>query len=212
MTRERGRFFVVEGGEGTGKSTHCAALADWLRSAGRTVTMTREPGGSPLAEALRDVFLRDWPEGVGPKTETLVVFAARDAHLRTTIVPALRAGHDVVCDRFIDSSYAYQGAGRGMPANVMQTLEHWVLDGLQPDLTFVLDLPPGEGLRRTRHRGNENRFEHEQLEFLQRVRRAYLRRAERFPARYVVIDAARSIQDVQDAMRGAITRRWAQCE
>lgn len=206
MSMDRGRFFVVEGGEGTGKSTHCAALSAWLRGAGRVVTQTREPGGSPLAEALRDVFLRDWAEGIDEKTETLIVFAARAAHVRANIEPELAVGHDIVCDRFVDSSHAYQGAGRGVCADALSALERWVLGDLRADLTFVLDLPPEQGLRRARRRGDENRFEHEQLAFMQRVREAYLGRAARCPERYVVVDASRGIEEVQQEMRCAVLR------
>ncbi|HEY0975578.1 MAG TPA: dTMP kinase [Solimonas sp.] len=186
----RGRFITLEGGEGAGKSTHARHIRDWLQQRGRPVLLTREPGGSPLAEGIRELVLRDWDEGLAPQTEALLMFAARDAHLRATIRPALAAGIDVICDRFIDSSYAYQGAGKGVSIDTLHALERMTLADLQPDLTLVLDLPPDTGLARALRRGQANRFESESAAFMARVRAAFLARAAADPTRCVVIDAA----------------------
>ncbi|HEU0198668.1 MAG TPA: dTMP kinase [Nevskiaceae bacterium] len=199
-----GRLITLEGGEGAGKSTHAKHIAEWLRTHGRRVLETREPGGTPSAEALRKVFLGEWPEGMDAKTETLVVFAARAVHWRTTIQPALAAGSDVVCDRFVDASYAYQGAGRGAASDILATLEQWILGDRRPDLTLVFDIDPAQGLARTRRRGTENRFEHERLAFLQRVREAYLVRARLAPSRYQIIDAGQPLAVVERALVGAL--------
>jgi dTMP kinase len=192
----RGRLIVLEGGEGAGKSTHARRVRDWLEQRGRQVVLTREPGGSPLAEAIRGVVLGDWPEGVDATTELLLIFAARAAHLHALIGPALEQGQDVVCDRFVDASYAYQGAGRGLGEDKVRALESLTLGTLRPDLVLLLDLDPEQGLRRARHRGEENRFEAETLDFMRKVRQAYLRRAAAAPDRYAVIDAARSVEEV----------------
>lgn len=202
-----GRFITLEGGEGAGKSTHARFVAAWLEARGRTVVQTREPGGSPLAEAVRDLVLRDWSEGVTPQTELLLMFAARAAHVAHRVEPALRTGQDVVCDRFIDASWAYQGAGRGVADEHLRALERLVLGELRPDLTLVFDLPPQIGLMRARRRGDANRFEAENLAFMERVRAAYLSRAQSDPARYVVIDATRPIEQVQAHIAGELASR-----
>lgn len=186
----RGRFITLEGGEGAGKSTQARFVRDWLTEYGREVVLTREPGGSPLAEAIRGVVLGDWAEGVTPSTEVLLMFAARAAHWHTTIAPALAAGRDVVCDRFVDSSYAYQGAGKGVDATGLQALEQLAIDGAQPDLTLLLDIDPEEGLRRAQARGDENRFEQETLAFMHKVREGFLARAAAAPGRIRVVNAA----------------------
>ena len=192
----RGRLIVLEGGEGAGKSTHARSVRDWLEQRGRQVVLTREPGGSPLAEAIRSVVLGDWPEGVDATTELLLIFAARAAHLHALIGPALEQGKDVVCDRFVDASYAYQGAGRGLGEGKVAALEQLTLGALQPDLVLLLDLAPEQGLRRARQRGEENRFEAETLDFMRKVRQEYLRRAAAAPDRYAVIDAAHPMEEV----------------
>lgn len=194
----KGRFITLEGGEGAGKSTQAAVIRAYLHARGREVVLTREPGGSPLAEAIRGLVLGDWAEGVNAETELLLMFAARAAHVAATIQPALAAGRDVVCDRFVDASWAYQGAGRGLAAAHLVALEKLVLNDLRPDLTLVLDLAPELGLQRARHRGDANRFEAETLAFMQRVRQCYLDRAAATPARYAVIDASRPLLEVQE--------------
>lgn len=197
-------FITLEGGEGAGKSTAAQFIRDWLLARGRKVRLTREPGGSPLAEAIRTVVLGDWPEGMPAETEVLLMFAARAAHLQATIQPALAAGEDVVCDRFVDASWAYQGEGRGIAAARLAELESFVLKGFAPDLTLLFDLPPEQGLLRAKNRGDTNRFEAEALEFQQRVRTAYLQRARAAPARYRIIDASAPLPEVQAALITAL--------
>jgi dTMP kinase len=204
----RGRFITLEGGEGAGKSTQARAVRRWLESRGRSVVSTREPGGSPLAEAIRGLVLAEWAEGMDATTELLLMFAARAAHLRATIEPALAAGQDVVCDRFVDASWAYQGAGRQMGDAPLASLEQLVLRGLEPDLTLVFDLPVALGLQRAQARGDANRFEGENRAFMERVREAYRRRAAARPARYAVIDAAQGIEAVSAQVEAALEHRW----
>ncbi len=203
----RGRLITLEGGEGAGKSTQARYIRDWLQARGREVVLTREPGGSPQAEAIRELVLRDWAEGMGAEAEVLLIFAARAAHLRATILPALAAGKDVVCDRFVDASYAYQGAGRGLADTHIAALEALVLKDLRPDLTLVFDIDPLLGLQRAQKRGEQNRFESETLDFMQRVRAAYLARAAAAPQRYSVLDAGRSIEQVQAQLSDILVRR-----
>lgn len=192
----RGRFIVLEGGEGGGKSTQARRLRAHLEAAGRRVLLTREPGGSPLAEAIRALVLGSWPEGVDATTELLLIFAARAAHLHATIRPALEEGIDVICDRFVDASYAYQGAGRGLGAAPVAMLEQLVLGDLRPDCVLVLDVAPELGMQRIAERGDNNRFDAESIAFMQRVRAAYLARAAAAPERYAVIDASRDVDVV----------------
>ena len=195
----QGRFITLEGGEGAGKSTAAGYIRDWLSAQGRTVVMTREPGGSPLAEAIR--------EGVPPESEVLLMFAARAAHLSATIWPALARGEDVLCDRFVDASYAYQGEGRGVPLERLAQLEDYVLKGFAPQLTLVFDLPPEQGLARARSRGDANRFEAEAMAFQERVRAAYLARAAAHPERYAVIDAGAPLEAVKTAVLSVLEAR-----
>ncbi|HEY1076336.1 MAG TPA: dTMP kinase [Fontimonas sp.] len=204
----RGRFITLEGGEGSGKSTQAALIRDWLQGQGRRVVQTREPGGTPLAEAIRGLVLQSWDEGVDVSTELLLMFAARAAHLRHLIEPALDAGDDVVCDRFVDSSYAYQGAGKGVAEAHLQALEALVMPARKPDLTLILDLDPETGLRRALARGQANRFEAEALPFMQRVRAGFLQRAQQDAARCVVIDAAQDVDAVAAQIRAVLERRW----
>jgi dTMP kinase len=203
----RGRFITLEGVEGSGKSTQAARLADWLRARGREVIVTREPGGTPLAEAVRELVLRDWEEGVAASTELLLMFAARSAHVRGLIEPALARGSDVICDRFIDSSYAYQGAGKGVDLRHFGALEALALGGVRPDLTLVLDLPAEQGLDRARARGQTNRFESEPLAFMRRVRQAFLDRAASDPVRCLVVNASTDRDRVFAAITSALGAR-----
>jgi dTMP kinase len=203
---KRGRLVVLEGGEGAGKSRHAKFVQRRLRRSGRRPVLTREPGGSPLAEKVRALVLGDWREGVDGTTELLLMFAARAAHLHALIRPALAAGRDVVCDRFVDATYAYQGAGRGLPARDIDLLAGLVLKDLRPDLVIVLDVDPAVGAQRVRRRGTANRFDAEAAAFQQRVRRAYLRRAAREPRRYAVVDAGRSLEVVQADIARALER------
>ncbi len=195
----QGRFITLEGSEGAGKSTQIAYLAQQLRAVGVPVTMTREPGGTTLGEAIRRLLLEDTGEPMAVDSELLLIFAARAEHLARVIRPALARGDWVLCDRFTDATYAYQGGGRGVPEQRIAVLERWVQDGLQPDLTLVLDLPDvALGLRRAGRRGEPvDRFEREELAFFERVRRAYLNRAAEQPDRYRIIDAGRPMDRVQ---------------
>lgn len=194
---KKGRLIVLEGGEGAGKSTQARFVCEWLAAKGREPVATREPGGSPLAEAIRELVLRSWKEGVGGTTELLLMFAARAAHLEALILPALQAGRDVVCDRFLDATYAYQGAGRGLRGADIDLLAKLVLKRLRPDLVILLDVDPAIGVRRARARGAANRFDNEAMAFQTRVRKAYLRRARRDPRRYAIINAGRDVAAIQ---------------
>lgn len=187
----RGRFVTFEGVEGAGKSTQLRRAVDWLRGRGLVVVETREPGGTPVAEAIRGVLLAPRPEPVPPMAELLLMFAARAAHLESLIRPALARGDWVLCDRFTDATYAYQGAGRGLDRSAIATLETLVQGSLRPDLTLVFDLPPTAGLARARRRNHDaDRFEQEAVTFFERIRSEYLDIARREPARVRVIDAA----------------------
>lgn len=196
-TLASGRLITFEGGEGAGKSTHARFAKDFLERQGRRVVLTREPGGTPLAESIRKVLLDAASHGMPPMTELLLMFAARAAHVESLIRPALESGTDVICDRFVDASYAYQGGGRGIPVERIQLLEAWVLDQLKPACVVVFDLPPRLGLERTGRRGEQNRFEAESIAFLERVRQTYLQRARQAPDRYRVVDASVSLSEVQ---------------
>jgi dTMP kinase len=191
----RGRFITLEGGEGAGKSTQLAAVRDWLVARGHEVLVTREPGGTPLGERLRELLLHEAGD-MSAETETLLVFAARAEHLARVIRPALAAGTTVVCDRFTDATYAYQGGGRGLGIERIAALERWVQQDLRPDLTILLDLPVAQGLARAGNRGAPDRFEREQVAFFERVRAAYLAAAAREPARVRVVDATLDAAEV----------------
>ena len=181
------RFISFEGIDGAGKSTHIDAVAAHLREAGASVVCTREPGGTPLAEQLRDLFLR---QSMDSMTESLLVFAARRDHLQQVIRPALARGDTVLCDRFTDATFAYQGGGNGFSWDVLSQLENWVQDGLQPDLTIWFDLPAAIAAQRRAQARAADRFEQQDLEFFERVRSAYEARANAAPTRFARIDAA----------------------
>jgi len=200
----QGRFITLEGIEGVGKSTNLEFVASMIRGAGHDLLVTREPGGTPLAEQLRRIVLHREDEPVPALAELLLMFAGRCLHLENRIRPALAAGTWVLCDRFTDATYAYQGGGRGQPADRIEALEDWVHANLQPDLTILLDAEPEIGLARAETRGDSDRFEKERLEFFRRVRTAYLARAEQFPARFTVVNAARSLPEVRDDIRKRI--------
>ena len=198
------RLVSIEGGEGAGKSTVIRALRDRLESRGERVVTTREPGGTPLAEKIRALLLDPAHEPATPETETLLMFAARAQHVRETILPALESGAWVLCDRFTDSSYAYQGAGRGVDEALIATLEHDCV-GITPSLTFLLDIDVAAGRARMRSRGGEpDRIERERDEFFQRVRAGFLRRAEAAPQRFRVIDASQPAEAVAQAALAAL--------
>jgi dTMP kinase len=200
-----GRFITLEGIDGSGKSTVALALRAELEGRGMDVLLTREPGGTPLAEALRELLLRRDGEVVNPVTETLLMFAARATHLNHAIRPALAAGRWVICDRYTDASYAYQGGGRAVSTALIDQLAAAVHADLWPDRTLLLDLPVGAGLERAKSRpGAPDRFESEQRSFFERVRAAYLERAAREPARIRVIDGQRSAPEVVAGALAAI--------
>ena len=200
----RGRFITVEGVEGVGKSTQLGFLHEHLQAAGHDVLMTREPGGSDLAEDLRAVLLDPRHAGMTPDAELLLVFAARADHLARRVLPALEAGRWVVSDRFTDATYAYQGGGRGIPSQRIEILEQWVQGSLRPDRVVVLDLPPGLGADRVAARGSRDRFEREPSDFFHRVRDVYLARARAAPQRYRVIDASGTVAQVRMRMAQAV--------
>ncbi|MDQ7989724.1 MAG: dTMP kinase [Candidatus Dactylopiibacterium sp.] len=186
---QNGRFITFEGIDGAGKSTQIAATLDWVRAHGHVAVQSREPGGTPLGERLRELLLN---EPMHLETEALLMFAARREHLARVIEPALAAGQWVICDRFSDASHAYQCGGRGLPVAKFEALEQWVHPALQPDLTFLFDLAPEIAAARLQSgRANADRFEREQRDFFERVRDAYLQRAAASAGRIVVIDAAR---------------------
>jgi len=198
-----GRFVTLEGGEGVGKSTNLSLVVELIEAAGHTVVTTREPGGTPLAEEIRDLFLGVREEPVSGLTELLLIFAARAQHLDTVIRPALAAGSWVVCDRFTDATYAYQGGGRGLPTAQIEVLERLVQGDLRPDLTLYLDVPVEVGLARIDGREHD-RMEREQRVFFEAVRAAYLTLASREP-RIRVVDASRNLAEVQADIRGIVT-------
>lgn len=213
---KRGRFITLEGGEGVGKSTNMAFVEAWLTAQGIEVVRTREPGGTPRAEAIRELLLDPAPqEPLSVDAELLLVFAARAQHLAEKILPALARGAWVVCDRFTDATFAYQGGGRGInPARIAQ-LEQFVQQGLAPDLTLLLDMPPEAAKERLEGRLRElntqrDRFEQEQADFFMAVRRAYLDRAAASPERFAVIDAAQPLEVVQAALSHVLEERVAQ--
>lgn len=200
-SRGPARFITIEGVEGVGKSTNIRFITNLLQQADIEHVVTREPGGTEVAELIRQLLLAHHAEKICEMTELLLVFAARAQHIAHVIRPALAAGKWVICDRFTDATYAYQGGGRGLDTAVIEQLATLVQDSLQPDLTLILDLPPQTGLTRARHRGELDRFEQEQLSFFDRVRATYLELAAREPQRCAVIDAEQPLPDVQAAIR-----------
>jgi len=196
----RGKFITLEGIDGAGKSTHIGGIADFLRARGKDVVVTREPGGTPLGEKLRELLLS---QPMNIETETLLMFAARREHIAQVIAPALAAGRWVLSDRFTDATYAYQGAGRGMAADKIAALEQWVQQGLQPDLTLVFDVPVEIAGRRLA-RGPADRFEREGPEFFERIRAGYLGRAAGDRSRVRVIDGRKSLEEVKNEVENII--------
>jgi len=200
----RGRFITFEGIDGAGKSSHLEAVADALRSRGRQVVMTREPGGTALAEALRDLFLHREMDAL---TEALLVFAARRDHLVKVIEPALAHGEDVVCDRFTDATFAYQGGGRGFDLQVLAQLEAWVQQGRQPDLTLWFDLPAATAAERRSAARSADRLEREAIQFFERVSAGYAARAAGMPGRFARIDASLTLEAVRAQVLSALSAR-----
>lgn len=206
-----GLFITLEGPEGAGKSTNREYLAERLRERGLDVVLTREPGGTPLAERIRELLLAPSDEAMAADTELLLVFAARAQHLAGVIRPALARGAVVLCDRFTDATYAYQGGGRGLSVERIALLEGFVQGGLRPDLTLVFDLPVEVGLARAAARGRLDRFEQEGQAFFEAVRQAYLQRASGEPARYRLLDAAQSLEVVQRSIDGLLPDILERC-
>jgi len=205
-----GKFITIEGGEGAGKSTMMDQIAAWLESHGHHVVRTREPGGTVLAERIRAILLDDRHGELSSQSELLLVFASRAQHLEELIRPALARGETVLCDRFTDASWAYQGGGRQMPAEWIAALEQMVHGDLQPDLTLLLDLPVELGLKRASHRGEADRFEQESLDFFKRVRQAYLDRANSSDKRFEFIDASGDMDQVWSQIESVLERRLGQ--
>ncbi len=202
----RGQFITVEGTEGVGKSTNMAFIEAWLKKAGKELVVTREPGGTELGEKLRAVLLDAKEQSMCDDTELLLMFAARAQHLQEVIQPALAAGKWVLCDRFTDATYAYQGGGRGIEMSRIAQLEQWVQGDLRPDMTLILDLPVAAGLERAGKRSEPDRFELEKHDFFNKVRDTYLARAAALPERYQVIDAAPSITEVQQSIQRVLEK------
>ena len=200
----RACFITLEGLEGAGKTSRLADLEAFLRQRGKTVLATREPGGTVLGERLRELLLAPDQGPMAPLTELLLMFAARSEHVTRLILPALDAGRWVLCDRYVDASYAYQGGGRGLGAAPVAALEALLPARAQPDLTLLLDLPVETGLARAASRSAADRFERETVAFHQRVRDAYLARARQHPQRYCIIDAAAGPDAVRRAIESAV--------
>ncbi len=205
ISRSRGLFITLEGIDGAGKSSQFDAMVAELRSLGRSVVATREPGGTPLGESLRELLLT---QDMSTSTEALLVFAARQEHVLKVIEPALLRGHDVVCDRFTDATLAYQGAGKGIPRDRLEALAHWVHPGLTPDLTVLLDVPAATAAQRLRAQSRQaDRFEQEPEEFFTRVREQYLELAREQADRWCVIDASRELGEVRQDILQNLKKR-----
>lgn len=207
-----GFFLTIEGGEGAGKTTAKAVVTNWLKASGWEFIETREPGGTPYAEQIRALLLEEHSEKVTDTTELLLMFAARSQNLSQRIEPALQAGKVVVCDRFTDATYAYQGGGRGIDEQKIAVLEQLVQRDRRPDMTLLLDIEPETGLARARGRamsegGELDRIEQEAIDFFHRVRAAYLKRAELYPEQYVVVDAGQSLEAVRLDIIEALQKR-----
>ncbi len=196
----RGKFITLEGGEGVGKTTNLSFISSYLQNHGIDVIVTREPGGTRLAEKIRELLLDSNNESISESAELLLMFAARAQHIKHVIEPALSQGKWVLCDRFTDATYAYQGGGRNMNMSTLEWLENLVQGALRPDLTLLLDAPVEVGIARARDRGQLDRFESEKIDFFERVRQAYLRQAELYPERIKLVKADQPLSDVQNKL------------
>lgn len=205
---KKGKFITVEGGEGVGKSTNIEFLCKLIRQRSLRVLDTREPGGTPMAEQIRSMLLSHGNEPLPAIAELLLFFAARSLHVNNVILPAIESGSWVVCDRFTDTTRAYQGCGRGLDRERIETLAHWVHPQLVPDLTVLLDAPLDVGRDRSERRGEADRLEAEQRAFHKRVREGYLALAEAEPGRFAVIDASRPLPAVQQQIERAMQPVW----
>ena len=201
------RFITLDGIDGVGKSTNLAVMKAWFEKHKLPVLFTREPGGTPAGEALREILLNPATQ-VSLRTETLLMFAARQQHLETVILPALKNGTHVVSDRFTDATFAYQGGGRGVPLQDIATLEHWVQGDFRPDLTLLLDVPLEVSMARINQTREKDRFEQEEAEFFNRVREVYLQRANEQPERYAVIDSSQSLDAVKNHIETALDNHF----
>lgn len=202
---KQGQFITVEGSEGVGKSTNINHILMRLEQQNIEVVQTREPGGTPLGEEVRELLLDHRHTGMSEDAELMLMFAARAEHLAQVIRPALEAGKWVLCDRFTDASHAYQGGGRGIDQQRIAALESWVQQGLQPDFTLLLDIEPEVGLERAGKRGALDRFEKEEMSFFHRVRQGYLDRAKQFPERFHIVDAGQTLNQVQQSIDKHLT-------
>lgn len=206
MSIKKGLFVTLEGGEGVGKTTNFNLIKSRLSDAGIPFIETREPGGTPMAEEVRNLLLSKREEAVDPLAELLLVFAARSQHLQKKIIPALNNGSWVLCDRFTDSTYAYQGGGRGIEIKKIAELENLVQNGLHPDVTFLLDAPIEVGMERARSRAELDRFESEDLEFFENMRKQFLHRASEQSDRFVLVDASKDLESVQKQITRQLDR------
>jgi dTMP kinase len=202
----RGKFITVEGIEGTGKSTNIEFLRSLIEEKGYEVFCTREPGGTPMAEKIRQLLLDHDQEQLPEIAELLLFFASRSLHLRNAIVPALNEGKWVLCDRFTDASRAYQGSGRGLDLDRIERLAEWVQEGLEPDMTILLDAPAEIGMQRAAERGDADRMDSEELSFYRRVRAGYLTLADMHPERFAVVNASQSLDQVQASIAEKVGR------
>ncbi|EMR12918.1 thymidylate kinase [Methylophaga lonarensis MPL] len=203
----KGKFISIEGIEGAGKSTQMSVISDYLNRHQIPHIITREPGGTPLAEEIREILLKPRESGMSIDTELLLMFASRAEHLNTKILPALNVGQWVISDRFVDATFAYQGGGRGVAEQRIQALADWTLQGLMPDLTLLFDLPVETGQQRVRQRAAAlDRFEQEKVEFFEKIRNCYLQRANQSPDRISVIDASQALGSVETAVRAALDK------
>lgn len=200
----KGKFITVEGGEGAGKSSNIAFIKDLIEQQGIQVSITREPGGTVIGEKIRDLLIDPMMTELHPNTELLLMFAARTQHLEEKIIPKLNAGTWVICDRFTDATYAYQGGGRGLDIERIKILEQWVHGNLQPDMTLLLDLDVATGLARAKQRGEADRFEKESIEFFDLVRNTYLSLAQQHSTRFKIINASLALDSVQKEIARAI--------
>ncbi|NYT46968.1 MAG: dTMP kinase [Candidatus Methanofishera endochildressiae] len=200
-----GRFITLEGGEGVGKTTNMACIQALLEEQNIPLLLTREPGGTALAENIRQLLLDEEQESIAPQTELLMMFAARAQHIKHVITPALEQGTWVLCDRFTDATYAYQGGGRSMALSSIQWLENFVQGDLRPDLTLLLDAPIQLGMQRAQKRGKLDRFESEKMAFFEQVRQSYLSIAAQQPERVKIIDATQKLSSVQAQIKQTLS-------